>query len=214
MLDHPLALRPLAASVLLLTALPFAGCSGGSTSAGTSGSTNQGGQGGAPSSTTTSVSGTTGQGGAGGSGVLQDGQCRTQMDCQKSGVPCVAPGTFLGCGACMNVTSTCQTDGECTANGPLYICEPLPCVCQGPANACVMGCMDDTPCAQGQVCSAAHRCEVKPCQSITDCPANFICGASPAQCVRKPCAADAECKGTCVLGACYDTPGTCQAPPP
>jgi hypothetical protein len=108
--------------------------------------------------------------------------------------------------------TTCADDAACQAQDPMTICVPAQCACNGELT-CVPGCTDDSACAVGQACEAL-RCAAKPCAGAADCPQNFDC--IPAQdqqrCARRPCTSDSDCDGTCVLGACHDTPGQCTPP--
>jgi hypothetical protein len=163
---------------------------------------------GAGAATTTS---TTAAGGAGGTGGLASGQCRADTDCPPEDIDeCVPPGASPGCGVCDNSPSTCATDADCASHGASFICEAMGCVCMGQTQ-CYEGCSSDTACPTGEICGPTHRCQPAPCSASSPCPPNFTCSAS--SCQRISCTSDAACQGTCVKGACYATPGTCEPLP-
>jgi hypothetical protein len=118
--------------------------------------------------------------------------CRRDADCTAGGARCVPPGGSPGCGVCRDDPDECAGDDQCPRD---FVCAPTPeppCPCDGtPARICVRRCVSDTACESRQRCRGGR-------------------------CVRDSCVADADCPdlGTCVLGACYDAPGTCQLPPP
>ena len=171
-----------------------------------------GGSGGSAGAGGGNAGGAGGQGGSGG-GSLGEGQCRNDQDCTGPAVPCAPPGTPPGCGTCFDPDPTCVSDNECKPQGEAFICAPVACACS-PASACAEGCLDDSKCAVGQACGADHRCAPKTCAAPADCPANFECAGMPMACARTACSVDADCSGFCVLGKCYDAPGTCSPPVP
>jgi hypothetical protein len=124
---------------------------------------------------------------------------------------CLEPGAPIGCGACFEVESSCAVDEDCAGQGPTSICEPILCACT-PATACALGCVNSEQCSPGEICGPTYRCEPKPCQGAADCPVDFTCDGG--ECARKTCSLPADCKGYCVNGACYDTPGSCVQPLP
>lgn len=162
------------------------------------------GTGGAPSTTSTSSTGD--DGGTG----LAPGQCRSMSDCAPVHEACVPPTGWMGCGgpACPPLTP-CTGDADCAAQGATFICVVFPC-CNG-VQACTQGCTSDAVCAMGETCASNHRCVPTACTSAGDCPVDFDCESSA--CQRRACASDAACSGYCVLGSCYQTPGTCSLPP-
>lgn len=118
--------------------------------------------------------------------------CRADADCLASGGACIPPGGSPGCGICRDDPDECSGDDTCP---PDFVCvdAPVPpCPCDGtPARVCIPRCTFDDACAARERCLGGR-------------------------CVRDTCAGDADCvdAGVCVVGACYDAPGTCQLPPP
>lgn len=144
--------------------------------------------------------------------------CVAEQPCSGP-LRCLAPLESPGCGTCRrpDPMELCQRDAECKARGATLICQPGVCVCSG-ESVCVAGCTGPAECPEGTLCSAGNRCEPRPCALPQDCPASFRCtavdGGAGARCERRPCQRSSECSGYCVKGLCYDTPGTCSAPPP
>ena len=105
----------------------------------------------------------------------------------------------------------CNVDGDCAGSqlGGTMICDTATCSCGG-TKSCVPGCSGDGDCAGWQSCGADHRCIGRSCGggSGGSCPTNFVCGTD-GRCTRKPCSSDGDCRGACVKGGCYDSPGAC-----
>ena len=138
--------------------------------------------------------------------------CSAAEPCQASTGSCTQPGVTLGCGACNTMPGDCTGDAQCSTHGPHQICEPIQCSCNG-AMACAMGCVDDTPCTEGQTCDlAAARCKPRACSAAAPCPGNFDCTSG--SCARRTCTSDLDCDGYCVDGACFTQRGSCQQPVP
>jgi hypothetical protein len=123
----------------------------------------------------------------------------------------------------------CTTDADCGQSG--IICTTVECACNG-GTYCQPGCMSDSACAEGEVCSQGggpgkFHCIPAPCSGpgtgcglLFDCkPAGCSAVASPC-CQRRTCGVDADCHvknappAYCVDGLCYDSPGQCLPPPP
>ncbi|MBM4344577.1 MAG: hypothetical protein FJ100_14525 [Deltaproteobacteria bacterium] len=147
----------------------------------------------------------------------KDGQCTAEVGC-KNAMMCIAPGESIGCGMCMKVETSCDSDAAC--NPPDTICKPLKCACGG-ESTCQPGCKSTAECAEGFFCAPTGKCVEDVCK-VTDppgadksCKPNFVC-KNPANphCFRKQCQASSECEGYCVKGLCYSAPGQCSYPPP
>jgi hypothetical protein len=157
----------------------------------------------------TACDGSGGGGGGGSDGTLQPGQCRGDADCAAAEEYCAVAGPEY-CGGAGCLLTTCTTDADCQAEG-LSVCELVAC-CGG--TACVPGCDAQTPCPEGQSCTADNHCVAQSCASEA-CPGNFNCGTGSEQiCIRRTCSSDADCDGYCVLGNCHATPGACDLPSP
>jgi hypothetical protein len=136
--------------------------------------------------------------------------CSSDEQCQQ--IPCAPPGTPFGCGVCNTDPGTCTDDAECHAQDPTMICEPIACTCTG-EKTCVVGCVDDTTCAEGTTCNTAlARCAPTACSGAAGCPDDFDCVDN--RCARRTCADDLVCDGYCVLGQCYSGRGECRPPAP
>jgi hypothetical protein len=147
--------------------------------------------------------------------------CHATSDCPID-YTCAWPGVSLGCPGAhtceiLSVDRSvvdpksipgCQSDIDCADAGAGFICTARgQCSCY--VNPyCVAGCTGSSQCDEGQVCTA-YRCVAAPCETVTDCPNNFICSGS---CSRKTCAKDADCNGYCLGGECYDNIGQCVPP--
>jgi hypothetical protein len=124
------------------------------------------------------------------------------------GLTCVQPGDSLGCGVCNPTAGSCTSDAECAPS----ICEPIECSCSE-QRACVPGCASTADCGEGLSCDiVGHRCLPASCSENAPCPDNFIC--ADGLCARASCTGDTDCDGFCVDGKCFDSLGTCKAPPP
>lgn len=164
-----------------------------------------------------------GKGGASGAGTSSagagnglDSPCHSDGDCpMASGFPgplyCNPPGASQGCGACPGLIPTtdgCSSDLDCRKDGGTKICV-RPCGGACPMGSCVAGCTEET-CPTGAACGTDGRCQAKACTAPSACPQDYACLNSV--CVRRPCKADAECDGYCVVGACYSALGACVRP--
>jgi dienelactone hydrolase len=149
-----------------------------------------------------------------GTQIIAREDCESSDACQGSGNRCVAPDQFVGCGACRPIDPGCASDTQCQPFGA--VCAPAPpmaCACV-PVLQCLAPCQTSAlGCATGEQCEPSGHCVATPCSIDADCPSQFACAASA--CMRKTCGADSDCSmGFCVLGRCFDTLGTCAAPPP
>jgi hypothetical protein len=183
-----------------LAATLFSACGGSATGSGGSGGTGSGGASTGSGGTTTATSTLT----------LMSGQCRDTTDCQKMGgsAYCALPGAPM-CGGAGCGLKTCSLDGDCQGMGGPSVCDIEPCCGD---KRCIPGCTKDADCGQGRVCTPDFHCVAQPCDK-TPCPENFDCGMGAVPtCARRMCASDVVCQGWCVLGACYEKPGTCELP--
>jgi hypothetical protein len=165
----------------------------------------------------TQTAGDTGSGGAGGTSGAKDAgnsrslganRCRSDSDCERYGT-CVVPEGDTPCGVCLRITP-CSSDSVCQADGGTMVCGlSRSCTCPFGSKTCIPACTDSSTCKEGESCSGGH-CIETPCQSDTDCPVDFQCSAG--SCGRNACSTDADCHGYCVSGDCYATPGTCYGP--
>lgn len=134
--------------------------------------------------------------------------CSADGDCQGPVESyCVPPGGPPACGGpCQIPPSTCTADADCAFGD---ICVPAPCSCNGEM-VCQNGCSAANPCPEGQGCMPGGHCEPQACGTMS-CDWNFICNQAQQRCERRPCSSDEVCRGgACVLGSCYNQPGTCQ----
>lgn len=149
--------------------------------------------------------------GTGTTGVLPDGQCRTQADCED--FEQCEPAGAVQCGGATGCTldgSECSDDAACggTPESP-QICVPDPCC---GLSLCQPGCRVDGDCGLAQRCGPDARCAPASCDPQTPCPADFSC--VEARCEPSACSGDGECDGYCVYGRCSAAPGNCVAPAP
>ncbi len=120
---------------------------------------------------------------------LTSGSCMSDDECSEQAPHCLLRN---GTGGCV----TCRSTADCATGA----CE---------AGACVTKCGPSDPCSDPFVaCSEARRCESPvACGANGACPENGACEANV--CVRRPCDADEQCDGACVLGRCYSRAGSC-----
>ena len=153
---------------------------------------------------------------SGGTEIIAREDCESSDACSDQGQLCIAPGASGACGVCVVVDPECAADADCASLGAGMVCTPvLPeCACgAGPVLQCRPACATVADCAAGQQCEASGHCVATPCSADGDCPADFSCSAGA--CARRLCGSDAECgTGYCVLGACYETLGHCEAAVP
>lgn len=140
--------------------------------------------------------------------------CHANADCAEGS--CVAPGEQVCGGACNPQEDECSSDRDCqTGVGPLFICEPVPCACNGGARACTAGCLMNEDCGAGEMCMPqTGRCEPLGCGTdpVAPCPPDFDCVDE--KCRRTACTDDLPCDGFCVDQLCQGSLGVCQLPPP
>jgi predicted small lipoprotein YifL len=149
---------------------------------------------------------------------LEPGECRSDDDCTEASETCVQPGAWTPCGIPCNAPRECEPADGCEGD---LVCEEHVGDCCGPgeplASRCVEPCTEGS-CAEGERCPETGLCEPIPCAEGYGCPTHTDCtGGDRADehgCVRALCAVDDDCTpaGFCVVGACYETPGTCQGP--
>ena len=138
--------------------------------------------------------------------------CSSELACAPSTGTCEPPGASFGCGACNTDPGNCTVDADCKPQGATMVCDPIACSCGGHL-ACVLGCVGDAGCGEGQTCDlASARCIARACTGDAGCPSNFRCPAHT--CVRMTCTEDVECDGYCVDGSCFAELGSCQLPVP
>jgi hypothetical protein len=198
-------------SILLLLALVASGCPDEKSSSTTDGATTDG----ATTGVTTGVTSTAGSTGepttSGTTGVLPEGSCRTQADCDDIG-QCDSPGAVQCGGAtgCVLNGMECADDPACggTPQSPM-ICVPDPCC---GLSLCQPGCLTDMDCGPAQRCGADARCAAASCDAMAVCPAGYTCVDKT--CAPTPCTSDAMCEGYCVNGACSAVLGSCSYPTP
>ncbi|MCA1827919.1 MAG: hypothetical protein LC689_13410 [Myxococcales bacterium] len=109
---------------------------------------------------------------------------------------------------CLQASATsCSSEKDCASNTTAPHCKPGT---NGKPGTCV-GCVDDTQCAAGEICSASNTCIVKQCLGDPDCAAptpRCLIGATPQICVA--CLGNADCPNG---GACRSD-HTCLAADP
>lgn len=142
-----------------------------------------------------------------------EGTCSAEQACDPStGSFCVQP-DFPMCGTCMDPDIPCEDDTDCQDS--LGVCEPnpYPCPCDPSIWGCTAPCESDDGCDGVKVCDGGGHCVMPSCGQDGDCPANH--GCVEGSCARDTCAHSSECDDWCVLGSCYDFPGTClsELPP-
>jgi hypothetical protein len=75
---------------------------------------------------------------------------------------------------------------------------------------CSDPCVLDSECGEGRSCGLDGRCRDLACSIEGTCIKGYTC--VDGTCVRDSCNVDADC-GTdryCVIGKCYDKPGSCR----
>jgi hypothetical protein len=152
------------------------------------------------------------------------GRCRGDQDCRQAGGDCFAPDVPpCPTAPTLGPTPACTQDGDCA---PLtgFVCgrpnlSDCPCCFQLQHLVCIPGCVSDSQCGGGQVCTATHHCEARPCLADQDCPQYFYCGldrdTGALSCNRRFCSSDVDCAGGfCVDSKCYGEFGRCFVPVP
>lgn len=138
-----------------------------------------------------------------------DSACSSDADCEMPGESCVGPDDPL-CGICNNA-QTCQNNNQC-GNGEVCDDNRVDCLCVPTDTVCVTACEADMDCPEGETCQQDGTCEPTECQSLGECPANFVCANNV--CQRTSCLEDADCDDFCVNGSCFSAPGYCSPPAP
>ncbi len=152
-----------------------------------------------------------------------EGSCTNADECDSFAEICVDPGGFVGCGACFDAMSDCDTDSDC--DGEPQICQriglkPGSCACDPSVRVCQPGCTTDSDCPFGTTCDPDHHCVPPRCIDDSTCPDNFTCLFAPdartGSCLRTHCPDLGQCAddGFCVNGRCYPRPGRCGVVPP
>ncbi|WP_437308854.1 hypothetical protein [Sorangium sp. So ce388] len=182
---------------IVLPALAASGC-GNVAHPGTTGTSASGGDGGAGAS-----SGDGGAGASGGDGGGAATGCRRTTDCNRElpNVECISyedPCFNEG----NNFFPPCF-EGDCQDDALCFRCAP-----QTPG-VCIPPCAADADCPTGSACDESKRCVPSLCRADEHCPVDFRCDLAANQCVRRACAADADCEGYCIGGVCRDALGTC-----
>ncbi len=140
--------------------------------------------------------------------------CRGASDCTAGS--CLQPGEQACGGACNPHPNDCTRDDDCrvaAGGAAVLVCDPVPCSCNGGANACVPGCVTSADCDEGQTCTpATGRCAATACGPAAPCPLDFDCATGA--CHRRTCTTDVDCDGFCVDGACHGALGACHEPVP
>ena len=140
-----------------------------------------------------------------------EGTCTVEQACEDDGgFYCLAPGA-TPCGDCAEPDKPCEDDTDCQEW--LEVCEPdpVPCPC-GATWGCKAPCQSAADCDDLQVCDGGGHCVMPSCEEDADCHPNHSCVEG--SCQRGTCASSDQCDDWCVLGACYDTPGSCTDPLP
>ena len=100
-------------------------------------------------------------------------------------------------------SNSCNADIDCQTMSDNAVCESTSGI-----RRCLPSCNDSARCEDHQICENNGHCENKACDNDSDCPVNFACLS--ASCQRRFCSTDDACDGYCVLGSCYDVPGSCS----
>ncbi len=145
--------------------------------------------------------------------------CRSDEDCQDLGMSefCAPPGTGPGCGIPCEEERLCEGDVDCAVGEACAEYLGNCCFAGSPLSSRCQPRCTEASCETGTRCPTSGVCEPVPCDEGYDCEAHTTCGASGAGddhgCVRDACTDDADCgAGACVLGGCYEGPGTCTPP--
>ena len=154
--------------------------------------------------------------GAGG----ENAACHRASDC-GSGLGCVGPDDFLGCGRAP--MEECATSADC---GSGQVCDVVADSCSrtGFGSRCDLPCTQ-VSCGTGFACNASGACEPVRCDQGVACAAWEVCdpagaagtGAAyteTAGCATVACSSDHDCPAgeACVNGTCQTGAGTCMAP--
>ena len=182
------------------------------TSMSTSGSTSDDTSTGSSSTSGTATDGTTG-------GDLQEGECRSDGDCDGDADEfCFAPGE-ANCGVCQTADVLCSDDEPCEEPGSYCGAVELDCPCDEPNKyECQPACKGDEECGPDRICDG-EQCVFLSCTQGFICPETHDCvdGSGGNDCKQRTCDTDSNCSGAsqvCVKGRCFLAFGTCESPAP
>jgi hypothetical protein len=151
--------------------------------------------------------------GTDGGGMLPDGECQSDADCDADLFEQCFNADENPCGPCQADEMQCLADRDCGEG----VCEliPIACGCNGPINhVCVAKCEGPADCEEGDVCDVeTGHCGPVSCTESGTCPPLFECvpDSGGDDCVRLPCDVDAQCDdGACVEGKCFEGYGLCM----